>query len=442
MNIILLFAGFLLLNDIHILPELAFYGFTTMAWMVLFVVLTQKAKSKKELWITGLVFSAGYICRFWGLTGSIILDIVGVGIVGASIYGLILIYRMGTRKWRHIWVTLLFPFLWGWIYLALTFLRIPIFIRVDIFFFELNKLMQNVAVLGAYLFSYLIIWIVALIAYSWMNKKWNGLLVAVLLMGILYLNGAGHMPSVSEDTVRVAYTTGPYVGDFMNCEELEYAEVEKSLDRSMDTAAEQGAKILAFNEEAFEIDDQDEARFLEFLQQKAKEKNLHVLVGLDVYDTDNSDNGKSYNKAIWITNEGELPGEYVKQKTIPFVENDYVRGKEEIPNYTIDLDGREIKIAFGICYDSNFPLYIKKIDDDTDFLFLLSWDWKAVSLLHSKICGTNAIENRVSMLKPTYDGISIAVDPSGKILKLSDTAEIGYETVEIVELPIGVKEIQ
>lgn len=127
---------------------------------------------------------------------------------------------------------------------------------------------------------------------------------------------------------------------------------------------------------------------------------------------------------------------YAKYSIIPILEDDYAPGNGIIPTSVVNINGTPVKIAFAICYDSNFPHYFKQIPDDTQLLILPSWDWDGVSYVHGHLCGNLAIENRVSLVKPTYDGYTVAVNPYGKILDFKSTKETGYESVQVVEMPI------
>ena len=61
-------------------------------------------------------------------------------------------------------------------------------------------------------------------------------------------------------------------------------------------------------------------------------------------------------------------------------------------------------------------------------------DWKAIDPLHTHVAVFQAIGNGFSMIRPTYEGLSVAVDYQGRVLAALDdfTTE---EVVMIADVP-------
>ena len=417
-------------------------SFFTLLWIFSFLYLCIRFRSKRQMLISGGVFVAAYLLKYLYSIGFEWLYVPLFLFMGMIQFGIFFAYSMLTRRSKNLFSTLTFPLLWMAVYLLATMMRIPSMIRVDMMFTDMNTLLQAEHVLGSLGLSFILLWIFALLIYAVENKVIcpmaiaSLLFIAVMTIGIVYL-----CPNLTEQKcVRVALSTGPYVGDYIDFTSLSEDRYLDSMHSCVAEAAEQGAEIIVFNEETYEIDDADEAGFCEECSLAARENNIHMLVGLDLRDTDGSEGGKSINKVIWIDKKGDVLGSYVKAKTIPLLESDYIQGDGEIPSHEIKVDDGKIKVSYVICYDSNFPFYVNKIDDDTDILFLPSWDWAAVTEQHSMLCHTLAVENRVSIVKPTYDGISIAVRPDGTVIDRFDTNEFGYEQVKVVDIPLEVSE--
>lgn len=305
-------------------------------------------------------------------------------------------------------------------------------------FIDMNVLMQAEGVIGSFRLSVLMLWTLALIEYAIRKRSgWTGLLGAGIFVVLISFGIVNLYPNLPDTgSVRVAYTTGPYGGDYLSYTAVPEEECIALMERSVREAAEQGAEILVFTEEAFEINNGEEDAFLERCCEAAKENGINVLVGLDVKDENGGTGRKNRNLIALIDPDGEILSTYLKTKLIPVIEADYIRGNGDIPSHVIKAGGREIKVSYLICYDSNFPEYVKQIDNDTDILFLPSWDWAAIKGIHLKMCCAIAAENRVCILKPTYDGYSIAVNPDGKIIHITDTDVTGYEKVHIVDIPL------
>ena len=413
-------------------------GLFTIIWIYNFLELAYRFHSKKELCLTGLVFTAGYCLKFAGAMGNSLLDFALFGIFGLALFEVFSVSAHFMRKWNNFWGTLIFPAFWMLMYLFATLLRLPSLFRVDMMFTDMNVLMLSERLIGSLGFSFVIIWMISLLRYSVSNRKiWCALLSLALFCALLTPGIFILFPNTeATESVRIAYTTGPYGGDFINYVSPSYEESEQSLERSVENAASQGAEILCFNEEAFELDDVDEARFIDTCASLAENNSIAVLLGLDVRDTDESENGKSLNKVVLIGPDGEIINSYQKSRLIPIIEANYVQGEAAIPTTRLKLNGKSIKIAYLICYDSNFPEYVNDIEPDTDILFLPSWDWSAVTEIHAKLCDAIAAENNIYVIKPTYDGISIAIDQDGQIFHKTSTDETGFETVHVVDIPI------
>ena len=413
-------------------------GFFTLIWIYAFLELVCRFHSKKELIPAGVLFVVGYTLKFAGSTGSSWMDIGLFGIFGLALYAVFCVSAYFMRRWDKFWGTLLFPLCWMLEYLLATVLRFPVLVRVDMMFADLNVLMHAERLIGSLGFSFVIIWMISLLRFAaahrnvWYALLSFGLFLALLTPGLFYLYPNMETP----ESIRAAYTTGPYGGDFIDYTAPSYEVSEESLRRSVRDAAAQQAEILVFNEEAFELDDSDEERFIQECASLAAENSIAVLLGLDVRDTDGSEGGKSLNKIVMFGTDGTILSSYQKAKLIPVLESGYERGDGNIPSDRIELNEKSIKIAYLICYDSNFPAYVRQIEPDTDLLLLPSWDWSAVTELHAKLCRTIAVENDIYILKPTYDGISVAIDPSGQIFHKSTTDETGYEQIQLVDIPI------
>ncbi|MDO4483810.1 MAG: diguanylate cyclase [Clostridia bacterium] len=436
---LLLLAGFVC----QLLPRLLAMEWAdslcTFGWMYAYLTLTCRRRDKISLAVTGAAFVLGFNLNYLGVFGSAFgVNLAVFTVFGAAIYGVMLLSSWLMNKWRSFWSTLIFPTVWMMLYVLATVIRFPALVRVDMMFTDMRVLIQSERLIGSFGLSFAILWMVSLVRYAVWKKQLRWGVVCITLFCLLMLPGIINlMPNITgAETIRVAYTTGPYGGDFMHYQSPGYAENEASLKRSAEAAAAEQADMLVFCEEAFELADVQESAFVAQCAALADENRMAMLVGLDVKDTDGSHQGKGENKLVFIGADGQVLGSYQKSNLLPILESDYEPGDGTIPSHTLDIRGRKVKISYLICYDSNFPSYVKKVEQDTDILFLPSWDWAAITELHSHLCRAAAIESGMAILKPTYDGISIAVNPDGEVFHTSDTAQTGYETVQLVEMPI------
>lgn len=413
-------------------------GMLTLIWIYAFLELVCRFHTKKELILTGVVFITGYSLKFIGATGYVWIDCVLLGVFGLALYAVFCVSAYFMRRWNNFAGTLCFPVLWVLEYQLVTLLRLPSAVRVDMMFADISVLIQAERLIGSLGFSFAILWIVSLLRFAVSKRKTWCMVLSFMLFLVLLLPGFVYLyPNTAPaQSLRVAYTTGPYGGDFINYIAPDYETSAASLTRSIQSAALQHAEMLVFNEEAFELDDADEARFIQQCASLAAENSMPVLLGLDVRDTDGSEGGKSLNKMVLINSDGEILNSYQKARLMPVVESAYAPGDGQIPSVHLEINGKSVKLSYLICYDSNFPEYVKRVESDTDLLLLPSWDWSAVTKLHAQLCRAIAVENNLYLLKPTYDGISIAIDPNGQIFHRTSTSDTGYEQIQLVDIPI------
>lgn len=412
------------------------FGICTFAALVLFLVLSVRAESRCDLIALEVFFVISLICRHLG-TAGLLVDVLVYGILGVCIFQAFKINRFAQKRKDGIISTLAFPVAWMILAVIVALLRFPAVMRLEWLFSDTKYLIQSVLLITSYGFTFLVVWTATLVAGSITKHNASGAIIAggilALMMGFGIIKIAAAPKQVN--SVRVAYTTGPYVGDFNNCRLTTYEEAIESLDKSSKAAAGKGAQILTFCEESFGIEDVREAEFVAHAKETARENKLHILLGLEITNSIGNNNGKDQNKLVWIDSDGNERGTYLKFETIPIMEYSYLRGDGDIPVIDIDLDGEQVAIAYAICYDSNHTIHMNQIKNKADILFLPSWDWDGVDVYHYRLCESLAAELETSLIKSTYDGYSIVCDRCGNITHITHSDEIGYENVQIVDIP-------
>src|SRR4029453_5619159 len=75
-----------------------------------------------------------------------------------------------------------------------------------------------------------------------------------------------------------------------------------------------------------------------------------------------------------------------------------------------------------ICYDADFPELVRQAGQaGVDILLLPYKDWASVRRQHAQMATLRAIENGVSLVRPSLSGLSTVVDPQGRILAQVDS---------------------
>lgn len=307
-------------------------------------------------------------------------------------------------------------------------------------------LVQITSVIGSFGLSFLIFWFGSAVVTVLEKRRGRKLAVGVCLWLIAAAIGFGCIrlaafPTSRENTVRVASVISPYYAKFSD-DTYATLSAEESLQcflSEAQRAADGNAKIACWNEEAFALDDVDEPLLLEAAVKFAKGHDMILIVSYEIADTDESEDGESVNKSVIILQDGSVT-EYIKTHLVPVMEiPGYVKGEGKIPTVVTDYG----TLSNVICFDDSFIGYLRGTGavtnehfKDTDVLFVPSWDWKPVKNTHTDLSEFRAVENGFALVKPTYDGISTAVDYQGRVIKRFDTADTGFDTVQFAEVPI------
>jgi apolipoprotein N-acyltransferase len=186
--------------------------------------------------------------------------------------------------------------------------------------------------------------------------------------------------------------------------------------------ADAGFDMVVWYEGAAVIFEEDEHILIQKAAETAKEKEIYLGISVAVYHNLSRDPKPGIqplfkNKTVLISPQGEIEWDYSKTRLVPGME-----AAISIPGDGIMKTGRsDIKITGAICYENDFPLHILQAAKLKAQLILApSNDWEAIKHTHARMARLRSIENGISMLRPANGGISIAVDPFGRILSQVD----------------------
>lgn len=180
--------------------------------------------------------------------------------------------------------------------------------------------------------------------------------------------------------------------------------------------AQAGAKMVFWAEANSIVMKENEAAFIEQGQALAQQQEIYLGMAIGVFDSSNE--RPLENKIVLIDPSGELSPEYIKAYPVPGGEAEAsVEGTDIIPT----LDTPFGRIATVICFDMDHHHHILQTGRaNVDILFAPSNDWEAVADLHMQMSTFRAIENGVTLVRPTSQGISVATDSFGRIIAQSD----------------------
>ena len=424
---------------------------TAWIWPFAFLYFSRQTKSVKQFMILVAAIIVGHVIKWLNvLDAGYIIDAVFC-IIWALCWVLpFIIDRLLHTGFKGTVKTLLFPAVFTSVEILRSFLIVGSFGSTAYIQTGVLPLVQVASIVGSFGLSFLILWFGSVLVhvaeggFKWTYAKravcvYLAFLIAVLSFGSIRLIAT---PVDDSETVKVASIISPYYRAFSDgeYEELPYEESKGYLISETERAAEGGAEIACWSEEAFALLDTDEADFIETAKTLSKTYDMYMVLAYETADTDNSEEGLAINKSLIIEPEGNVT-EYIKTKLVPVTEAPYyVKGTGNIPTVVTD----KTVISSVICFDSDYPCYVHGFGaqtnenfEDTDILFVPSWDWQSVEKAHTKGAEFRAVENGFTFVKPSYDGISEAVDYQGHVLMSFDTEETGFDTVQFADVPIN-----
>jgi len=292
---------------------------------------------------------------------------------------------------------------------------------------------QLLSLFGICGFIFISSWFASIINYSWENnfdwsksKKTAITFIAIVIAIFLFGAIKTYSRSSELDTAKIAaIILFPEEGDPVSMDQVwadklvsPFEERISRIENITKTVASNNAKIVSFSEFAMVINEEDVKRVREEYKRIAKENDVYLSINYAYY----AKKGKGENKHLLIDNNGEILLDYTKR---------YLLGIGDIGETRVYIKGPEIiqsvdtpygKIAVSICRDMEFPTYIRQAGRaNVDIMFSPAFEWPKGLVVHSVYMRT--IENGFSLVRPTFNGITIAVDFNGRILSQMDSAE-------------------
>ena len=200
-----------------------------------------------------------------------------------------------------------------------------------------------------------------------------------------------------------------------------YTQMDNHLQNYMEATREvagEGAKIVTWSEGAIMNIKSKEEKYETLASALADELDIYLFFPIAVFHPEKVGVEDRFieNKVLTYDPEGQLLNTYFKNIPIFGVE----------PSFPGDGNIPVIETPYGhlspiICYDADHPQLIQQISDkSTELLVVPTGDWKAISPYHTYMAAVRCIENGVSMLKSTSNGLSAVIDDKGRILASYD----------------------
>jgi len=214
-------------------------------------------------------------------------------------------------------------------------------------------------------------------------------------------------------------------------------------------AAGEGAMLIIFPETAAPVSFKVTPQYLGWLERVSTEYHIDILTGF-IDHTIIKGVWEPQNGAALIDHQGRFAAVYEKMNLLPFGEKmpfsqyfpilrkanfgqaNFIPGAKQ----TI-FDSSVGRFGVLICFESTFSLFTRRyVTHDAEFLVNITNDgWFGSSrgpIQHAEMAILRSVENRVTLFRSAYTGVSMVVDPMGRVLQSLPTFKEGmiYGTVE------------
>ena len=312
---------------------------------------------------------------------------------------------------------------------------------------SLLPLTQLVSVTGIWGITFLVSWSGATIHYLWRNNLYHHLrewavswpfllfLALVLLYGEIRLNQS----FAGKPSLTVAGVTAPrevwktQLSTAFSASKLNHPDQLTSFRKSSQKLYEhfreathrtkaEGAQLVVWNESAVTLLESDLKQFTLNLSELSKELGIYLaatswVIGQPFRASDDPPNG--HNRLFLYDPSGNLLLEYDKHILVP--------GDELIAGIPGSGEVKAVETSLGkisglICYDVDFPNYVRAIgQQEVELLIVPGADSEEIAPFHTYQAYFRAIENGCSLVRITTGGLSGVVNPVGqRIAEIND----------------------
>jgi len=287
-------------------------------------------------------------------------------------------------------------------------------------------LMQLASVTGMIGITFLMGWFASVANWAWENRtrvgqiRW-GLAVYGSVLAVVYIFGSLRLnlapTSETDETVRVAGITAVSGLDYPSQEDFLLA-LESIQDAYLSETvreAQAGAKVIVWHELAGFGPASEEARLIARAQEVARQSGIYLTIPLGTFYPPEVEKPME-NKVLLIDPTGAIVLEHVK----------YGGAIAEVGRLVGDGRLQTVDTPFGvlsgvICWDMDYPAVVQQAGQNgTGLMLVPSSDWLAIDPVHSQMAVFRAIENGMSVVRQPHTGLSIAVDPYGRVLSQTD----------------------
>src|SRR5918998_2921569 len=214
---------------------------------------------------------------------------------------------------------------------------------------------------------------------------------------------------------------------------LNWVELLDELFARSEREAVAGAEVIAWSEAAARTLQEDQAAVVSRAAELARRHGVYLQVSMIVQLAagDGSDRGPvNENHAVLLDPGGTVVWDYLKSRPVPG------DGHDPGPGVVPVVDPPNGRLATIICQDDFFPGLVRQAGRaGVDILLVPSSDWGSIAAWHAQQAPFHAVENGVSLVRPTRQGISLATDGQGRLLGHKADYDVAADQTLVVSVP-------
>jgi apolipoprotein N-acyltransferase len=377
------------------------------------------------------------------------IRIIFFGLVAGLLYSIpLLLDRVLVRRFRGFAATLVFPFAsTGFEFLTIWPNPLSAFGSLANSQFGSLDLTQLMSITGMWGVTFLVSWFASTVNWIWEEGlNWQrirrgvalyaGVMLIVLAYGTFRLTFFLPQPGTVRihGVVETGYTREEWVTkitplnvtDPVTFRAVTVPTFERYLQSTL-REAQAGAQIVVWPELAAEGYREDVDALLEQARNIARQQNIYLAIGVGIVSSKSQEGYLAENRLILIDPQGEVVVNQLK----------YGCGAFNMYDFDIQtVDTPYGRLAGVVCCDLDYPYVIRQVSQKgVDILLVPSFEPTTANIVaHSQMAPFRAIENGVSIFRPTSQGISQAIDPYGRLLG-SMNHTTASETVLVAQVP-------
>ncbi|MCX7771929.1 MAG: hypothetical protein N2376_02300 [Clostridia bacterium] len=345
----------------------------------------------------------------------------GIMVTAPFIVGLYL-DRWLSRKLNPFLATLVFPAAYIGLDFLMSFSPVGMTFSVPYAVSRELTLIQGAALFGSWFVGFVVLWLgpvvnTALTALKNQQKPWRVVISYLAILGLLLSYGSAKQVFQRSEspTVRIGSISVEHPKDFwaitdagtpkssFNENKDLIQNIGDEMFRLSQKAADAGAKVIFWSEGNYVLFDEQYDAFIRRASDFAKTNQVYLMATPLVLHYDSK---KNDNLAIMIAPNGQIAYRYEKTNSWYPTDSDGIIRKADTPY------GR---IGAAICFDMDFPAFIRQASD-VDIMLVPAFDTKKISPFHTEAALLRGIEYGFSVVRQCNKGSSMAADYNGNLL--------------------------